>query len=63
MPLTVPPKAHRNLASVENVEKRLPVLLAQDAVVPSLLAPHMEVGVGGESVEGCVKSKLEWLWW
>ena len=48
MPLTVPPKAHRNLASVENVEKRLPVLLAKDAVVPSLLAPRMEVGVSGE---------------
>ena len=40
MSLTVPPKAHHNLAVVEDMDERLPVFLAQVAGVSGFLAPQ-----------------------
>ena len=62
MSLTVPSKAHRNLAVVEDMDERLPVFLAQVAGVSGFLAPSVEVCIGGESAERGIECKLEGLW-
>jgi hypothetical protein len=44
------------------MNERLPMVLAQVAGVSGLLAPSVEVCIGGESAKRGIQCKLERLW-